>query len=186
MTVFALTVGIATPVAIGAHLLVRTGNGTFHSALRTAITGTGVLYLVGVGIVWVVTGGISATDIAAMLVVAGVVAFGIVVAFPLFVGRRLVEGVVGVDSATALAAATAGLPITAFIVFAIFVAPGGLATNAIFGLGEESACLAGFGGVARGFAVAVFLQLVVAIFGPGVVGVALCQSVGGVGRSAQS
>jgi hypothetical protein len=175
-TVFALTVGVSTPVAVGAHLLARTGNGTFGSALRTAVVGTGLLYLVGVGVVWAVAGSLEAADVAATLVVAGAVAFAVVVAFPLFVGRKLVKYAAGVDSATALGYATTGLPVAALVVFAIFVAPGGLALNAIFGRGEKTVCLAGFCGVARGFAVAVFVQLVVALLGPGLVGLALASS----------
>jgi Na+/proline symporter len=88
----------------------------------------------------------------------------------------LVQHAAGTDSERALRCATAGLPVAALAVFAIFVAPGGLATNAIFTLGETTVCLAGFCSVARGFAMAVFLQLVVATFGPGVVGVALASA----------
>lgn len=186
VTVFALTVGISTPVAVGAHLLARAGDETFRSDLRTAIAGTGLLYLVSVGVVWAVAGGLAVWEVAAMLVVAGAVAFALVIVLPLLVGRRLVERVAGADSERALRYATLGLPVAALAAFAIFAAPGGLATNAIFGLGEESVCLAGFCGIAWGFAVAVVLQFVVAIFGPGLVGVALCRSAGGVGRTAQS
>jgi hypothetical protein len=174
--VFALTVGVSTPVAVGANLLARTGEWTFRSALRIALVGTGLAYLVGVSVVWLVAGGPTAADVAAMLVTAGGVSFVIMIVLPLFVGRRLVEHAVGTDSERALCYATTGLPVAALVVFAIFVAPGGLATNAIFGLGETTVCLAGFCGVARGFALAVFLQLVVAVFGPGLVGLAVASS----------
>jgi hypothetical protein len=180
---FALTVGVSTSVTVGAHLLARAGNRTFPSVLRTALAGTGLLYLFGVGIVWLVANPLAATNVAAVLVVAGAAAFAIVVALPLFVGRRLVERATGVDSATALGHATTGLPVAALVVFAIFVAPGGLATNAISGLGETTICLASFCGIARGFAIAVFVQLFVATVGPGLVGFALALSSAATGET---
>lgn len=170
---FALTVGVATPVALGAHLFYRRGNGSFAAALRAALLEAGVLYLVGVVVIWAIAGGLALWEVAAALLVAGVVAFVVLAALPLVVGRRLVRRARAVGSDTALRYATYGWPVAALVVFGIFVAPGGVAGGTLLALGGERTCLAGHCGIARSFVAAVLLELLAAVLGPGVVGLAL-------------
>lgn len=186
VTVFALTVGIAVPVTLGSHLFYRHGSSSFRAALRAALAEASLLYLVGVLVVWAIAGGLSLWEVAATLLVAGVVAFVVLTALPLVVGRLLVRRVAGVDSETALRYATYGWPVAMFAVFGMFAAPGGLATNAFFDLGGERVCLVGHCGIAVGFAVAVVLELLVAVLGPGLVGLAIASSSATRGREASS
>lgn len=176
VTAFVLTVGVSVPVTLGTHLSYRNGGGSFGAALRAAFAEAGLLYLVGVGVVWAVAGGLPLWEVAATLCLAGVFAVTVLAALPLFVGRRLVERVAEVDSETALRYATDGWPVATLAAFTIFVAPGGLFEGTLLALGGERTCLAGFCGISRSLLAAVLLELLVAVLGPGVVGLALYAS----------
>ena len=186
VTAFVLTIGTAIPVTLGAHLFHRNGNGSFSAALRSAFAEASLLYLVGALVVWSIAGGLALWEVAATLLVTGFVALIVLAAIPLFVGRLLVRRVGGVDSGTALRYATYGWPAAMLAVFGIFIAPGGLATNVLFSLGGERICLAGHCGIALWFAVAVVLELLVAVLGPGLVGLAIASSSATHGREARS
>lgn len=171
--VFLLTVGISLPVALGANVFYRNGNGSFESALRAALLEAGGFYLIGVLVVWSIAGGIEVWEIAATLLVTGVGALLVLVALPLIVGQWLIQRVKGGDAETALRATTYGWPIGMLAVFGIFVAPGGLAHGHLLDLGGPQICLAGFCGISVSFAAGVLLEAVVAVLGPGIVGVVL-------------
>ncbi|MFC4553251.1 MULTISPECIES: hypothetical protein [Halorussus] len=179
ITAFVPTVGVAVPVTIGAQLSYRRGS-SFGGALRAALAEAGLLYLVGVLVVWAMARGLTLGKAAAILVTGGIAAFVFLTALPLFVGRLFVERVGGVDSETALRYATYGWPVATVVAFGIFVAPGGLATNAFFDLGGERICLGGHCGIDARFAGAVVLELLV-VLGPGVVGTTLCSSISASG-----
>lgn len=170
--VFALTVGVATPVTLSAHMLDRRGTASFAAALRSALVGTGVVYLLGV-VVWVVAGGGPLWEVAATLLVAGVASLLLLTALPLLVGRWLVRRARGIDPDTALRFATYGWSVAMLVVFGVFVAPGGLAGGNVLHLDVERICVVGFCGIAVPLLAAVLLELVVAVLGPGVVGLVL-------------
>ena len=176
VTAFVPTVGVAVPVTVGAHLAYRRGS-SFGGALRAALAEAGLLYLVGVLVVWAMARGLTLGKVAAILVAGGIAAFIVLTALPLFVGRLLVERVGGVDSETALRYATYGWPVAIFAAFGLFVVPGGLATNAFFTLGGERICLGGHCGIDVLFAGAVVLELLVVVLGPGLAGLVLRSSV---------
>jgi len=171
--VFVLTVGIAVPVTVGSHLIYRNGNEAFSSTLRGAFLGAGVLYLVGSLVVWVVAGGIGLWEIPVTLLVVGVVALIVLMVLPLMVGQRVVQQFQGADRGTALRFATYGWAITMFVVFGIFLAPGGVVHGNILSLGGERVCLVGFCGISVSFAGAVILEAFVALLGPGGTGLVL-------------
>jgi hypothetical protein len=171
--VFVLTVGIAAPVTLVAHLRSRDGSRSFATAFRTALVAAAGVYLVGVVAVWVVAGGLPLWEVAAALVAAGVAALAVLVVGPLLIGRRLVRQVRGTDPETALRFAAYGWVAAAFAVFGIFVAPGGLTDGHLLDLGGERTCLVGFCGVVVSLVGAVLLELAVAVLGPGLVGSAL-------------
>jgi hypothetical protein len=170
--VFVLTVGVSTLVALGAHLGHRAGD-PFASALEDALRAVGALYLVGVAGVWAAAGGGSLWGVAAALLLAGVAALLAFVLLPLAVGQWLVRRARGVDSESALRLTTAGWPVAMLVTFGVFVAPGGLAGGHLLHLGGPRACLVGFCGVAVSLVAAVVLEAVVAVVGPGVVGLAI-------------
>jgi hypothetical protein len=171
--VFVLTVGVAAPVTLVAHLRSRDGSRSFATALRTALLAAGGVYLAGIAAVWVVAGGLSLWEVAAALVAAGVAALAVLVVGPLLVGRRIVRRARSTDPDTALRFAAYGWVAAAFAVFGIFVAPGGLADGHLLDLGGERSCLVGFCGVAVSLVGTVLLELAVAVLGPGLVGSAL-------------
>lgn len=175
--VFVLTVGIAVPVTLGSHLIYRSGEGTFGSALRIALVEASGLYLVGTIVIWAIAGGFELWEIPVTLLVTGALAPIVLMVFPLMVGQRFVQHFRAVDRDTALRFATYGWPITILVVFGIFIAPGGLVHGDLLSLGGERICLAGFCGISVSFAVAVILEVVVTVLGPGIVGLVLYSSV---------
>lgn len=172
---FVLTVGLAVPVTLGAHLFHRNGTGSFVSALRAALIEAGLLYLVGVVVIWSIAGGVELWEVPATLVVTGVVAlFGLMV-LPLAVGRRLVRRVKRVDSETALRFATYGWSMTMVVVFGVFVAYR-ILTRDLYHPGSEQLCLVGFCGIGVSFAAAVLVEAIVAVLGPAIFGLVLYSS----------
>lgn len=173
---FVLTVGISAPVTLAAHLSYRSGSQSFGRALRVALFEAGLLYLVGVFVVWTIAGGgldVELWEIPATLVITGVGALLVLTALPLVVGRQLVQRLRDVDSETALRYSTYGWPIAMLAVFGIFVAPGGTTRGHLFHLGGEHICIAGVCGIAGSSALAVLVAAVVAVLGPGTVGVVI-------------
>jgi hypothetical protein len=175
--VFVLTVGIAIPVTLGSHLIYPNGNGAFGSALRIALVEASVLYLVGILVIWTIAGGFELWEIPVTLLGTGIIALIVLMFFPLMVGQRIVQHFQAVDRETALRFSTYGWPITMLVVFGIFIAPGGLIQGDLLSLGGERICLAGFCGISISFAMAVILEVVVAVLGPGIVGLVLYSSV---------
>lgn len=168
--VFVVTVGLAGPVALAAHLLHRAGTRPFAAALRVAGIEAALLYLVGVAAVWVIAGGWPLWEVAAALVATGAAALLLLGALPLLVGRWLVRRSTGADPDLALRYATYGWPVAALLVFGGFVAPGGVAGGDLLDLGGPRGCVAGFCGIGVAFAAGVVLEALVATVGPGVVG----------------
>ncbi|WP_435174590.1 hypothetical protein [Halorussus sp. AFM4] len=171
--VFVITVGIAVPVTLGAHLFYRSRDGRFRSELRIALIEASGLYLVGILVVWAIAGGLELWEIAITLLVVGALALVVLTVFPLIVGQRVIQHFRAVDRETALRFATYGWPIAMLVVFGIFIAPGGLVRGDLLLLGGERICVAGFCGISVSFAMALILELVVAALGPGLVGLAL-------------
>ncbi|WP_327051661.1 hypothetical protein [Halomicrococcus gelatinilyticus] len=174
--VFVLTVGIAVPVTLGSHLIYRNGNGAFGSALRIALLEASVLYLVGILVIWAIAGGLELWEIPITLLVTGVLTLIILVMLPLIVGRRFIQHFRPVDRETALRFATYGWPITMLMVFGTFIAPGGLVHGDLLLLGGKRICVAGFCGIGVSFVMAMVLEIVVAVLGPGIVGLVLYSS----------
>jgi hypothetical protein len=186
--VFVVTVGNAGPVALAARLFAGSEAGSFAEALRVAQLEAGLVYLVGVGVVWTVAGDgfdLSLWEIPATLLVTGLAAALVLAALPLAVGRRLVRSRCDVDSATALRAATLGWPVAMLVVFGIFVAPGGLSSGHLLSLTGARTCLAGFCGTSVLLAGTLALEFVVAVFLPGLVGT-LIVARGPSGRESRS
>ena len=174
--VFVLTVGIAVPVTLGAHLSHRNGNGSFGSALRAALFVASLLYLVGIVVVWSIAGGGSLWGVAATLLVAGFVALIVLMVVPLLVGQHVIRRARHVDSETALRFATYGWPIAMFAVFGIFVAYRGL-THDPFHPGSAQICVINrCTGITVSLAATVLFELVVAVLGPAITGLALSSS----------
>lgn len=185
--VFVLTVGISVPVAMGAFLFAGRGRGSFAAALRAALIEAGGLYVLGVFVVWAIAGGPELWEVAVMLLVTGLVAFGSLMALPLAVGRVLVQRVRSVDYQQALRATTIGWPLAMLGVFGIFIAPGGPTSGTLFSLGGPSTCVAGFCGITIPFAIAVGVALTIAILGPGIIGIVVdISTTKSAGREAQS
>jgi hypothetical protein len=170
--VFVLTVGVSALTMVGAHLRYASGD-SFDVALRRAGLVVAALYLLGVAVVWALAGGGSLWGVAAALLATGLVALVALVALPLSVGRRLILRVRDVDSETALRFTVDGWPVAMLVVFGIVVAPGGVGRGTVFDLGGDQVCLVGFCGIPAPLAGSVALAAVVAVFGPGVVGLAL-------------
>lgn len=165
---FVLTVGISVPVTLAAHLLYQSGTRSFGKGLRVALLEAGLLYLVGVVVVWAIAGGgldIELWEIPITLIVTGVGVLFVLTALPLAVGRNLIQRFEGVDSETALRYATYGWPLALLVVFGIFIVPDGRFYGRF--------CLAGFCGLAGSSALAVLVEAVVAVFGPGLIGLLL-------------
>jgi hypothetical protein len=173
---FVLTVGVSAPVTLGAHLFSRGSNGPFRAGLRAALAEACASYLVGTVALWAVVGGGSLWGVTTAVLVAGLFAVFALGVVPLAVGRRLVARTRDVDSETALRFATYGWPVAAFVVFGIFVAPGGVTHGTVFDLEGTRICLVGVCGIALPLAAAVLLGGVVAVLGPGLVGIVLHAS----------
>lgn len=174
--VFVLTIGIAVPVTLGSHLIYRNGNGAFGSALRIALFEASVLYLVGILVIWAIAGGLELWEIPITLLVTGIFALIVLIAFPLIVGQRVIQHFRGVDRETALRFATYGWPIAMLVVFGLYIVPGGLVHGDLLSLGGNRICLAGFCGIGVQFALAVVLEVFVALLGPGIAGLVLYTS----------
>jgi hypothetical protein len=170
---FVLTVGISGPVALAAGLSYRSGTRSFGRALQVALLEAGLLSLVGVGVVWAIAGGGPSTElweIPATLVVTGIGASLVLASLPLVVGKHLVGHLLDVEPETALRFTTYGWPIGMLVVFGIFIAPGGPTQGHLVHLEGTRICLAGFCGIAVSFVVAVLLEVLVAVFAPGLFG----------------
>jgi hypothetical protein len=92
------------------------------------------------------------------------------------IGRRLVQRFVTTDRETALRFVTYGWPVAMVVVFGIFIAPGGPLRGDLLSLGGARVCLAGFCGVSVSLVTAVILEVAVAVFGPGAIGLVLYSS----------
>lgn len=170
---FVLTIGIALPITLGAHLFYRTSNSSFTSALRIATLEAVGLYVVGVIVVDAIAGGGGWRGIVILLFMSGVLEI-ILMVVPLVLGQRLIRGVGDVDSETALRYATYGWPLTMLVVYAIFVAPGGFILGHPFMISGERLCLAGHcGRPGSALTWILVLELVVAVLGPGTIGLAI-------------
>lgn len=173
--VFVLTAGLGVSVTLLAHLGHRRGPGPFAGALHDAILVVVLAYLVGIVAVWGWAGFGSLWGVPALLVGAGLVALVTFLAVPLLVGRWLIRRVRDVDRQTALRLATDGWAVAMLLVFGVFVAPGGPIEGHLLDLDGPRTCVIGFCGISVPLAVAVVLQLLIAVLGPGVVGLALAR-----------
>lgn len=166
---FVLTVGISVPVTLTAALLYDSGVRPFHRGLQVAIFEAGLLYLVGVGVVWTIAGSglnLELWEIPATLIVTGVAALLVLTLLPMAIGQRLIEHLRDVDTESAVRFTTYGWPITMIVVFGIFITP----RTHLFALDGPQICLGGFCGISVWLGLAVLLEIVVAGFGPGLVG----------------
>lgn len=174
--VFVLTVGWSVPVAIAAGLLHQHGVAPFGRIMRIVVLEAGLLYLVGVGVVWAIAGnGVDPRlwEIPATLIASGIGALLLLTALPLGLGSWIVTKVQNVDSETALRFTTYGWPVAMVIVFGLFIAPGGLSRGHLFELAGVQICVAGFCGISLTFAVALILEAIIAVLLPGLIGIVL-------------
>lgn len=174
--VFVITVGISVPVTLAAHRFYRTGMDDFRMALTGALFEAGLLYILGVGVIWsIASGGIDPDlwEIPATLLATGVTALLVFAALPLWIGERLVTRLRDTDPVTAFRFTTYGWPVAMLFVFAIFVAPGGVFGGDLLSLEGPRTCLAGFCGISLALAGALLLEMLVAVLGPGLVGALL-------------
>lgn len=174
--IFVVTVGISVPVTLTAYLMYRNGIQSLASAVRIALLEAGLLYLVGVLVVWAITGGglnIDLWEIPVSLVVIGIGVLIVLTAIPLIIGQNLINHFMKVDSETALQYAMYGWPVATLAVFGIFITPGGLTHGHLFHLEGAQICLVGFCGIIAPFAAAVLLEAFIAVFGPGLIGLLL-------------
>jgi hypothetical protein len=171
--VFVLTVGLAVIVTARAHHRTRTTNSTFTRALKDAFTEAAALYVVGAVAVWILSGTHSVLSLVVTMFVPAIVAFILLMGLPLLVGRWFVARYADLDGETALRLTTYGWLLTMALVFAVFMAPGGFTGGHIFAIEGQQTCLAGFCGIIIPFAVLVAIELVIALVGPGLVGVIL-------------
>jgi hypothetical protein len=184
--VAALTVGVAFPATIVAHVLARRGR-PFDAALRTALGGVAGLFLLGVVVVATVAGPGARVPVAVALLAAGAGAGVVLVTLPLAVGRTVLVRARGLDPETALRFATYGWPVAALAVLVGFLAPGGLARGHLLHVGGDTVCFVGFCGVSLVLLAAALLELAVAVLGPGVVGLVLhASTTPGDGRRART
>lgn len=174
--VFVITIGISVPVTVAAHRFHRSGTDDFRTAFTEALLEAGLLYILGVGVVWSIAGGgidPELWEIPATLLATGIAALLMFVALPLWIGERLVSRLRNTDSATAFRFTTYGWPVAMLFVFGIFVAPGGLFGGDLLSLEGPRICLAGFCGISLTLAGVALLEMLVAVFVPGVVGALL-------------
>lgn len=174
--VFVLTVGISVPVAMAAFLFARRSRQSFEAGLQVAVVEAASLYLIGVLAVSAIAGGSAAWPVAGTLLLVGIMAFGGLMGLPLLVGRLIVQRVRSLEDQQAYRVVTAGWPPAMLGVFLLFIAPGGLTGGDLFSLSGPTVCTAGFCGISLPFALAVGLATVLAVFGPGVIGVVLAIS----------
>lgn len=173
---FVVTIGVSVPVAVTTLLSSRTGTQSIRRALRIALFEASLLYLVGVIVVWAIAGGGLDTElweIPATLVVTGVGTLLILTALPLVVGQKVIQHWRQVDPEGALQYTVAGWPIAMLVTFGIFVAPGGLVQGTLFDIGGPTICLVGFCGISLLLMGAFFLEALVVVVGPGLVGLML-------------
>lgn len=173
---FVITVGISIPVAITTHLSARGGRQSIRSALRMALLEASLLYLVGVIVIWVIAGGgldAELWEIPATLVITGVGTLLILTALPLVVGQEVLHHWWHIEPESALRDTVAGWPIAMLVTFGIFIAPGGFAQGTLFDIGGPTVCLVGFCGISLLLVGAVLFEALVAVFGPGLVGLML-------------
>lgn len=173
LLVFALTVGLSTLTALGAWLSNQVTPAPFALSLKSAFSTVGGLYLVGVGVVWLVTGAGALWGTATALVAVGLAAFVLLGILPLLVGQRLLARLSDLDSDIALRLVTTGWPVAMLVVFGLFIAPGGIHESHLLDLGRPRVCLVGVCGVSLPLVVAVCVSVFVAVFGPAAVGLAL-------------
>jgi len=95
------------------------------------------------------------------------------VVLPLIADQTVLKHIGKVDSETALRYTMYGWPVAMLAVFGIFISPGGLTRGHLFHLEGAEICLAGFCGISGFLAAAVFLEVLIAIFGPGILGLLL-------------
>lgn len=171
--IFVVTVGISVPVTLTAHLMYRNEVRSFGSALRVALLEVGLLYLVGVGVIWSIAGSGPLWGVPAALIVVGVGTLLGLVMVPLIAGQNVIKHFGKVDSETALRYTTYGWPVAMLAVFGLFVAPGGLTQGHLFHLEGAQICVVGFCGIIVSFAAAVLLEAFIAVFGPGLIGILL-------------
>ena len=124
--------------------------------------------------------------VAATLLVAGIGAVLSLALVPLAVGRLLVRRARGVDPETALRFATYGWPVAMLAAFGVFVAPGGPARGHLLHLEGPTFCLAGFCGLDSHLVAALGLETVVALVGPGTVGLLIHVSSSRPGRETRA
>ena len=173
---FVITIGISVPVAITTHLSARTGTQSIRRALQIALLEASLLYLVGVIAVWAIAGGGLDTElweIPATLVITGVGTLLILTALPLAVGQKVINHWRHIEPEAALRDTVAGWPIAMLVTFGIFIAPDGLAQGTLLDLQGLTVCLFGFCGISFQLAGAVFIEILVAVFGPGLIGLVL-------------
>jgi hypothetical protein len=173
---FVITVGVSGPVAVTTLLVSRTGTQPIRRVLRLAVLEASLLYLVGVIVVWAIAGGgldPELWEIPATLVVTGVGTLLILTALPIVVGQKIIHHWQQIEPESALQYTIAGWPIAMLITFGIFIAPSGSAQGTLFDIGGPTVCLVGFCGISLLLAGAVFVEALVAVFGPGLVGLVL-------------
>jgi hypothetical protein len=159
------TVGVSLPVAVGALSWHRVGPAPLRTALRPAFATVALCYLVGAGVVVAVAGAAS-VPVSAVLLGSGVVAFLLFGALPLGVGRRVVARATGVSGDEALRYAVLGWPVAMALVSAVFVAPSVLGDGGVHLLHVDGAVA---------FGAMLTVDLLVAVFGAGAVGVGLAR-----------
>ncbi len=173
---FVLTVGVAGGVRLGAALLHRQGVEGSARALAGATRAVAALYLVGVVALWGLTGFGSLWGLPAALITAGLGALALLVVVPLSVGEWLLRHGRGLRRDAAWGYAADGWVVAMILVFLVFVAPGGLAGGTILDLGGPRICLLGACGLSVPLLAAAALQVVLAVFGPGLFGLLLHAS----------
>ena len=183
---FVITVGISVPVAVTTHLSARTGTQSIRSALRMALLEASLFYLVGVIVIWAITGSGLDTElweIPATFVITGVGTLLILTALPLAVGQKIIQHWQHIKPESALQYTVAGWPIAMLVTFGIFIAPGGLAQGTLFDVQGPTICLVGFCGIRILLAGTVVVEVLVAVFGPGIIGLVLSSRLQDGGES---
>lgn len=173
---FVITAGVSGSVAVTTLLASRTGTPPIRKVLRLAAFEAGLLYLVGVIVVWAIAGGgldPELWEIPATLVVTGIGTLLILTTIPIVVGRKIIHHCQQIEPERTLQYTVAGWPIAMLIIFGIFTAPGGSAQRTLLDIGGPTVCLAGFCGISLLLVGAVFVEALVAVFGPGLIGLVL-------------
>ena len=176
---FVITVGISGPVAVTTLLASRTGTQPIRTALRMALLEASLLYLIGTIVIWAIAGSGLDTElweIPVTLVMTGVGTLLILTALPLAVGQKVIHHWRHIEPEAALRDTVAGWPIAMLVTFGIFIAPDGLAQGTLFDLQGPTICLVGFCGIRLLLAGTVVVEGLVAVFGPGLIGLVLSSS----------